>query len=261
MKTPLRYYGGKQQLVPWLSQFIPPHKIYVEPFAGGLSLFFGRPKSKNIASVINDTNSMIYNLWKQLRENPNDLYRVLNGTLYSREDICRAPAGALQISIYEGKLKVSKLEQARATFFIINSSFGAKADGGFVATNKKYPAYSFSRQVSSLMRCQEVLKKSVIENLDALKVILKYDSPESFFYLDPPYPEAHQGHYSGYTMEDFNRLCSVLKAIDGKFMLSCYLKDEMEIDAKWKVFKKTMACKAERGEKKTNRTETILMNY
>ena len=42
------------------------------------------------------------------------------------------------------------------------------------------------------------------------------------FYCDPPYPEANQGHYSGYTLEDFKNLCDVLDNIKGSYVLSNY---------------------------------------
>jgi DNA adenine methylase len=40
MKTPLTYYGGKQQLSATILKLIPEHKRYVEPFTGGSAVFF-----------------------------------------------------------------------------------------------------------------------------------------------------------------------------------------------------------------------------
>ncbi len=55
MKTPLTYYGGKQQLAPAIVSIIPAHKIYVEPFVGGGAVFFA--KTASAVEVINDINS------------------------------------------------------------------------------------------------------------------------------------------------------------------------------------------------------------
>ena len=46
--------------------------------------------------------------------------------------------------------------------------------------------------------------------------------PDAFFYIDPPYVGADQGHYDGYTQEDFDALLNLLAAIKGKFLLSSY---------------------------------------
>ncbi|MDR2247806.1 MAG: DNA adenine methylase [Treponema sp.] len=61
-----------------------------------------------------------------------------------------------------------------------------------------------------------------IECCDALRIIGSRDTPETFFYLDPPYVGADQGHYDGYTQMDFDALLEVLKSIQGKFLLSSF---------------------------------------
>jgi hypothetical protein len=40
MKTPITYYGGKQRMIKHILPLIPPHKKYVEPFAGGALPYF-----------------------------------------------------------------------------------------------------------------------------------------------------------------------------------------------------------------------------
>lgn len=52
MRTPITYYGGKQQLAAKIISMMPAHKIYCEPFFGGGAVFFQKPKS--YLEVIND---------------------------------------------------------------------------------------------------------------------------------------------------------------------------------------------------------------
>ncbi|MGE0566949.1 MAG: DNA adenine methylase, partial [Bacteroidia bacterium] len=40
MKTPITYYGGKQNMIKHLLEIIPTHTSYCEPFFGGGALFF-----------------------------------------------------------------------------------------------------------------------------------------------------------------------------------------------------------------------------
>ena len=47
MKAILPYYGGKVKLSKLLVELIPPHKHYIEVFAGGLSMFFRKNKAHN----------------------------------------------------------------------------------------------------------------------------------------------------------------------------------------------------------------------
>jgi len=66
------------------------------------------------------------------------------------------------------------------------------------------------------------IKKTQIFNRDALKFIRAIDSPATFFYVDPPYVNTDQGHYSGYTEEEYLKLLETLENLKGSFILSGY---------------------------------------
>ena len=54
-------------------------------------------------------------------------------------------------------------------------------------------------------------------------MIDQYDSPQTFFYLDPPYPGTRQdGYAQKFDAADFNNLIEKLKDVQGSFILSCY---------------------------------------
>ena len=99
-----------------------------------------------------------------------------------------------------------------------------------------------------------------IFNRDALHIIESLDSPQSFFYLDPPYPEADQGPYIGYSNNDFNNLTNKLKNIKGHFLLSCYKKEWMDFSNTWKVYKlKTRVTASKNND--SIRYEYLIKNY
>ena len=93
--------------------------------------------------------------------------------------------------------------------------------------------------------------------MDAVQVITPRDSEQTFFYLDPPYINCNQSHYSGYTEKDFERLLETLSKIKGKFLLSSfkssilekYIKKygwlTMEIDGHTMVNSKVLKAKTE----------------
>ena len=58
-QTCVKYWGGKQQLVPRLLRLIPEHQTYCEPFFGGGALFFAKPLSR--VEIINDLNDNMIN--------------------------------------------------------------------------------------------------------------------------------------------------------------------------------------------------------
>ncbi len=256
-KTPIKYYGGKQKVAKWVISHFPKHDCYVEAFAGGLAVFFARVR-KVKAEVINDKNSFVFNFYKQYRDNPQELIRVLEATPYSREeyDHCHA--------IYNGKLSANELEKARAFFVLCWQSYAANMDTWGTSKTNSQPDTT-GRRVELLKMLTYRLRQVYIENRDALKVIDQWDGPNTFFYLDPPYPITDQRGYRGtYTLQDFNKLLSLLKGIKGKFLLSCYLKKGMEIAPEWNQSHRETICHAQKTdlvEKREKRMETLIYNY
>jgi hypothetical protein len=105
----------------------------------------------------------------------------------------------------------------------------------------------------------------MIECKDALKVIRGSDSPDTFFYIDPPYFNADMGHYKGYAESDFNDLLDTLQGIKGKFLLSHY--PCVNIDGRgWntKEFNMILTSSATHGDhptRKKTKTECLTYNY
>ncbi len=83
MKTPLTYYGGKQQLASKIVSLIPDHGIYCEPFIGGAAVFFAKQKSD--AEIINDINSEIVNFYEVLQRDFTALQSEVSISLHSRK--------------------------------------------------------------------------------------------------------------------------------------------------------------------------------
>ena len=62
----IRRLGGKSKLKNKIIELIPQHKIYVEPFVGGGSVFFGKPNSE--IEIINDLDTDIYNIFQDTKD-------------------------------------------------------------------------------------------------------------------------------------------------------------------------------------------------
>lgn len=218
-KPPFSYYGGKQRMASKIVALIPRHAVYVEPFAGGAAVFFRKPTPEvtngdNYREVLNDLNGDVVNFFTALRDDATELKRLLELTPYSREEYRRCN----EIP-YTG----DATEDARRFFVRIVQSFGSKIQGGWGrGKQSKNDALSFNNAVDALGAAAERLRGCFLESVDALQCIDGWDTPQTFFYCDPPYVGTAQGHYSGYTEEDLLALCQTLDGVKGSFILSSY---------------------------------------
>lgn len=216
MKPPLTYYGGKQMLSKLIVSLIPKHNLYCEPFFGGGAVFFAKAPS-NI-EVINDTNGELINFYKVLKSKFKKLEKEIQCTLHSRE--YHQIAGI----IIDHPQLFNEVKRAWAIWTLANQSYASKLNGSWGYDRKENRA---AKQLNSKRKLftnefAERLEKTEIECTDALEVIRSRDSNESFFYCDPPYIDTNQGHYKGYTKEDFVKLLEVLSGLKGKFLLTSY---------------------------------------
>ena len=71
---PLKWYGGKGRILPWLQELLPPadsYEQYVEPYFGGGALLFSAlgdaHEANGVAEVANDTYLQLTNFWWSLQ--------------------------------------------------------------------------------------------------------------------------------------------------------------------------------------------------
>ncbi len=64
------------------------------------------------------------------------------------------------------------------------------------------------------------LQRVKIYNKDYEEILFKYDSQDTLFYIDPPYPSARTSRIFPFTQEDLEKLKENLEKLKGKFILS-----------------------------------------
>lgn len=119
MRAIFRYPGSKWSIAKWIISHFPEgyeKMVYLEPFAGSGAVFFN--KKPGAVETINDLDSDIVNLFRILREKPEELKRVLELTPYSREeyDLSFQPCD-------------DPLEKARRYMVKTTQAIGAKLNG------------------------------------------------------------------------------------------------------------------------------------
>lgn len=255
MKTPITYYGGKQTLLKYLLPLIPAHRLYCEPFFGGGAVFFAKPKSE--VEVINDINGEIVNFFKVLKSNFPELQKEIRATLHSRELYKKA------MVVYAHPDLFSDVKRAWALWVLTNQGFaGMIGSWGFGKDDSKEASLAVKRE-NFTKDYEDRLVKVQVENNNAIKVIQRCDDKETFIYADPPYIGSDQGHYKGYSENDYRELLDALAKVKGNFLLSSYPSKILQTyikKHKWRVQKVTKSVAVTKHTDKV-KTEMIVMNY
>ena len=254
------YYGGKYWQLNWLLPLLPRCHHFVEPFCGAAHVALNREPSP--LETINDLNGELINLFGQLRDNAEQLIAKIELTLYSRNEhkLAREPCD-------------DNLERARRFIVRAVQSYGGNFNtvGWSYSVNTPQPM-GVNRWIHRIPKLPAVvarLRHMQIESKPALEIIKRYDSDDTLFYCDPPYPHiarVSQLDYGKYEMtdDDHRQLSSVLRGCKGKVAISgyqCGLYDELYQD--WYRHDKEITSRTTtaRAKTKPKRVESLWTNY
>jgi DNA adenine methylase len=221
-RPPLRYFGSKYRLAPWIIRHMPRHVCYCEPFGGGAGVLLRKPAS--LYEVYNDLDGEVVNFFRMLRERTADLVQAIQLTPHSREEqrLSFEPCD-------------DPFERARRLYVRSWQSYGGcrtQWHSGWRYSVRRSAHKAVTRswgETDHLWPIVARLKQVQIEHDDALKVIARFDDPETLYYCDPPYlPEvrSRRWRYKAYAHEcdeAYHRsLAELLREIEGMVLLSGY---------------------------------------
>ena len=253
------YYGGKYEMSRILVPLIPPHQRYIEVFAGGLSMFFRKTKTK--WNVLNDIDNNIVNLYMCVINKYEELIKTLFWLPKSRK---------LFIDFREevkekGDIKIPDPYIAAKYLYCIRNSFNKLIHTPFSKVGDMNRDWD-----TELNYSRKYLGGTTIENLDFAELIEKYPPrEEDFWYLDPPYFIAtDKGDYymNNFSKEDHFRFKEAVDKIDeggAKFMVSYDYREEVrELYSDYNIEIINWKYAGTTGEAaKKPRKEFIVMNY
>jgi DNA adenine methylase len=227
LTPPIPYFGGKGHMVKKLIALVPPHKTYIEVFGGAASLLFA--KDPVSVDVYNDVYHGVVNLYRVLRDPVKfqQFQRLAELTPYSREEQRFCCANWQHVA--------NPVEKAYRFYVMARMSFSGRISNkkaqwsfavGATASGKAMTCQGYLSAVKRLSRIHQRLQSVQIESATFYKIIPRYDTLESFFYLDPPYVPGTRGE-PGYkhemTEKDHQLLVSLLLGLKGFALLSGYL--------------------------------------
>lgn len=192
---------------------MPPHRVYLEPFAGGAAVLFRKPRAAR--ETLNDLDSRVMRFWRALRDRPDELAAAIATTPYSRAEwnMCREQPDA-----------VDGVEAARRFLVWIDQSFSREGTGWSPPSVRfdrrgRWQAGVWANLPDKLAAAADRLAGVALEHADALDLIPRHDQPDTVIYCDPPYASPSRLEPGkGYRHDDADnlwpQLVDVLSAVE-----------------------------------------------
>lgn len=231
INSPFRYAGGKFYARKLILVHVPLHTSYIEPFAGGGSIFFAKPKVE--FNQLNDIDSELVNVYLTIRDNPDELIHFLKKRKAKES---RVPEGLTEGILEGNPLPATKelhgffknefkpkneIERAGRWFYLNRTSYS-----GIMNNQNMYWGYGdkYSMQpknwAQNIIRTSEKLQDVEITNLDFENVI--DNAPDgALLFLDPPYFNADQDKFYQhfFAKQDHFRLAECLRRNNDRLKL------------------------------------------
>ena len=278
----LSYIGGKSKIGKWIKDFYPSDmETYVETFGGMFWCYFNMDLSKfpNLNRVVyNDFNPLNYNLFMCL-QNPDVLLSAVNRIPCQQQGVVNTPSIYKEQFIEFQKelfgqdftINYPNYDVAAKYAYILTSVFsGSKPEtSNFIDLKGKYKSkfLTFRDKLSKPDWVEHFNKISHFRLGDFENVIKEFDSPSTYFYVDPPYWKT-ENYYSNHDFDrdDHERLAKVLTSIEGKFSLSYYDFELLSLwypkgTYTWEMKEFAKAAAAKKGVSQNMGQELLIMNY
>ena len=264
-KIAFGWYGGKYSHLDWLLDLLPLSNHYCEPFGGSAAVLLNREPAP--VETYNDIDGEVVNFFRVLRDQKDELIYAIGLTPFSREEFVTA------IETNGNGHALTDLERARR-FYVrarqVRTGLAQTASVGRWAnclnTSRAGMAGAVSRWLGSVEGLEWIASRLLrvqIEHDSAINVIRRYDSEQTLFYCDPPYPHGSRGDSKAYQYEmsddEHIELQRILSQVKGKAAISGYHCELMDtLYQEWYIYE---AKPKTAHSVKTTRMEVLWTNY
>ena len=202
--------GNKNPIEKQIIEMIPPHKIYVEAFVGGGAVYFAKEHSE--VEVINDLDKPLMDGYKLIKKISRESEEQLANFARHLGDETEKD----RLIIMNDFMKIEPDEDGLKLYQLILNFCNT-----FNCLGLGLKIYESSTQITKILKLRqykERLKNTKLFQLDYKKVIKKFDTEETFFFLDPPYENSTRLYTNGSI--NYCEMIELLKNIKGKFLLT-----------------------------------------
>ncbi|KKX53259.1 DNA adenine methylase [Brevibacillus borstelensis] len=217
-RSPFIWFGGKGVFARHIIQRMPEHKKYVEPLSGPLHVL--SQKKRVYHEVANDIDGDLVNCLLIIRDQPEAFKKACETLPYSRQLYERWKRESLPSDPFERAVRYFYLN--RSGISKGNNPTLTKPGWRHSTSSGQNPAMGYQSACQIIEEFAERIRGVMIENDDFRTIIEKYDTPDTLFYVDPPYIGREKYYAGNFTEKDHRDLAHMLNGIKGKAVVSYY---------------------------------------
>lgn len=221
--TPLRYPGGKSQLIPFVIELMQTNNLfygeYAEPFAGGSGIAMTLLLNGYVDQIyINDIDPAIYSFWFSV--------------LYHNDGLCQMIEEAdVTVEQWRHHRKIifddsitDILKVGFATLFLNRTNRsgilragvigGLNQDGNY-KLDCRFKKTDLIRKIRRIASYKSQIRLSKLDALDFIKTVIPQTGLRTLVNLDPPYyGKGHELYTNYYQSDDHARLARAVSSIE-----------------------------------------------
>lgn len=227
--TPLRYPGGKSQLLPLVVDILKRndliHGEYAEPFAGGAGIAVSLLVNDYVARVhLNDIDPTIYAFWYCVLHRTEEMCRRIEITPVTLEEWHR------QRQRFLDPCCVEILDKGFATLFLNRTNRSGILRGGVIGGLSQAGDYKLDcrfrrddlvRKIRRIAAYRDQIELSCLDAAVFLMTRIPATSRHTLVNLDPPYYAMGQELYTNYYQaDDHARLAKAVARLPRRWMVT-----------------------------------------
>ncbi len=225
----IKYPGAKGVLVPEIKRvFLRSGKLrFVDALGGSGAVSLNLDAGE---TVYNDLNQDLVNIFNVIKWNPDAIESALSvlASFLKNGHVKNPGKGTARdpVKLIRSRMPPMTREEEMA----IRAIYGFSATfGGMGSTYATEAEKSVGRYIEKTLKDFPKISKRVftweIKNLDFRALVEKYNTEESFFYFDPPYP-GKTWYNQNFSHQDFKDLRGLFPSIKGNYLMNLEADDK-----------------------------------
>ena len=254
------YFGGKSangKVGRWVVSLLPYRTMYAETHAGMLGVLLQRRPSK--IELASDLDSRVVDFWRALRDEPDEMIRLLNLTELSRSSFVEC----LELVKSDGWHDLSLARRGWSVAAVLLMSIRSSLDSDPSCLRGEYSSTGWAggygsglaRLADRLPALADRIRHVRFSDYSALYLLERLaKNDDVVVYVDPPYAEANDRVYP---VEDLTDLSDVLRSQKGLVAVSGYGSEWDGLD--W--YRHELAAWSTAGTHRKRATEVLWTNF